>query len=91
MQSLLVAGESPTDARWAKVTDGITPTNPISYLLGMQLADGSFQWQKGVPADQQSSTRQAIPALLRRSFPLRVSELDQCAITYLPIISNKMR
>lgn len=86
VQSLLATGESPTDARWAKVTDGITPTNPISHLLGMQLADGSFQWQKGVSADQQSSTRQVIPALLDRPFPLSVSELDQCTTIRLPII-----
>ncbi len=89
VQSLLAAGESPTDARWAKVTDGITPTNPISYLLGMQLTDGSFEWQKGTPGDQQSSTRQVIPALLSRAFPLSVSELDRCTTMHLPIIFQK--
>jgi hypothetical protein len=81
VQALLAAGESPTDARWAKVTDGITPTSPISYLLGMQLADGSFG-----PGDQAVSTRQAIPALLGRPFPLGVMELDQCATMYFPLI-----
>lgn len=89
VQALLAAGESPADARWAKVTDGITPTNPISYLLGMQLADGSFEWQKGVPGDQQSSTRQAIPALLGRPFPLSVTELDQCPVMYFPAIFKR--
>jgi hypothetical protein len=86
VQALLAAGESPTDARWAKVTDGITPTNPISYLLGMQLADGSFEYQEGAPGDQQSSTRQAIPALLGRPLPLSVMELDQCPTIYFPLI-----
>jgi hypothetical protein len=83
---LLAAGESPSDARWAKQTDGITPTNPISHLLGMQLADGSFEYQKGVPGDRQSSTRQAIPTLLGRPLPLSVTELDGCEVMYLPLI-----
>jgi hypothetical protein len=86
VQALLAAGESPSDARWAKLTDGITPTNPISYLLGMQVADGSFEYQKGVPGDRQSSTRQAIPSLLGRSLPLSVTELDQCGVMYFPLI-----
>jgi hypothetical protein len=86
VQALLAAGESPSDARWAKFTDGITPTNPISHLLGMQVADGSFEYQKGVPGDRQSSTRQAIPTLLGRPLPLNVTELDRCAVMYFPLI-----
>jgi hypothetical protein len=86
VQALLAAGESPSDARWAKQTDGITPTSPISHLLGMQLADGSFEYQKGVPGDRQSSTRQAIPTLLGRPLPLSVTELDGCEVMYLPLI-----
>jgi hypothetical protein len=86
VQALLAAGESPSDARWAKLTDGITPTNPISHLLGVQLADGSFEYQKGVPGDRQSSTRQAIPTLLGRPLPLSMTELDQCEVMYFPLI-----
>jgi hypothetical protein len=86
VQALLAAGESPSDARWAKLTDGITRTNPISHLLGMQVADGSFEYQKGVPGDRQSSTRQAIPTLLGRPLPLNVTELDRCAVMYFPLI-----
>ena len=81
VQALLTAGEDPTAAPWV-----INNTNPISYLLGMQLVDGSFGYQKGDPGDKQSSTRQAIPALLGRPFPLSVMELDQCATIHFPLI-----
>jgi squalene cyclase len=86
VQALLAAGDSPTDSRWLTYTNGITPTNPISFLLSMQLADGSFEWQPGAGGDRQASTRQAITALLGRPFPLEVAELDNCRACYLPII-----
>jgi hypothetical protein len=86
VQALLAAEDSPTGTRWLTYTNGITPTNPISFLLSMQLADGSFEWQPGAGGDRQASTRQAIPALLSRPFPLKVVELDNCRVYYLPIM-----
>ena len=56
---------------------------PISYLLSMQLEDGSFEWQPDTGADQ-SSTQQVIPALLGRWFPLVRTELASCEPQSLP-------
>jgi hypothetical protein len=84
VQALLAAGEDPSAAPWV-----VNNTSPISYLVGMQLADGSFEWQPGVPGDRQSSTRQAIPALLGRSFPLSISGLDQCPVQHFPLILKR--
>jgi squalene cyclase len=86
LQALLAAGQAPAGARWTAYTGGITPTNPISYLLGVQLADGSFAWQAGVPGDRQAATRQVIPALLGRSLPLQAAALEPCRAVYLPEI-----
>jgi len=72
IQALFAAGEDPLSGQWA-----ISETNPISYLLSMQLPNGSFEWQDGYGADQ-IATQQAIPALLHRSFPMMVDDLESC-------------
>jgi hypothetical protein len=73
----LLAAESLTDTRWITYAGGITPTSPITFLLTMQLPDGSFEWQRGFGANR-LATQQAIPALLHRPFPVKVAELDAC-------------
>lgn len=70
VQALLATGENPLTGTWA-----ISDVNPISYLLSMQLADGSFEYQKG-GGPNPFATRQAIPALLNRPFPIAVKEVD---------------
>ena len=80
VQALLAGGEDPLTDTWT-----ISNSNPISYLLSMQLSDGSFEWQKGQGANQ-IATQQAIPALLNRSFPLNVMEVDQCKAYYMPVV-----
>jgi uncharacterized repeat protein (TIGR01451 family) len=72
VQALVAAGEDPLTGTWT-----VTNSNPISYLLSMQLPDGSFEWQKGYGTDQWA-TRQAIPALLGRAYPLEVGSLESC-------------
>jgi hypothetical protein len=89
VQALLAAGDPPTGTRWLTYTNGITLTNPISFLLSMQLADGSFEWQPGAGGDLQSSTRQAIPVLLGRPFPLEVAEVGDCPVFYFPVIRKQ--
>ena len=69
VQALLAAGEDPGPGTWT-----ISDTNPISYLLSMQLADGSFEWQPGFGGNQYA-TQQAIPALLGRPVPILVAEV----------------
>jgi hypothetical protein len=90
VQALLAVGQSPAGARWITYTHGITPTNPISYLLSVQLADGSFEWQAGAGSNE-SATRQAIPALLGRPFPLQATDLASCPARYLPLVRKGSR
>jgi hypothetical protein len=72
VQTLLATKEDPLTGTWA-----ISSTNPVSYLLGLQLPDGSFEWQEGSGADL-FATRQAIPALLHQPFPLKAASLQDC-------------
>lgn len=82
VQALAAAQEDAMGARWS-----ISGTTPIDYLLSMQLEDGSFEWQPGNGGDQ-FATRQAVPALLGRSFPLKVQVPDACPGIHLPAVIN---
>jgi len=53
----------------------MTGTTPISYLLGMQLANGSFEWQSGL-GENLLATQQAVPALLGKPFPLVIRQIS---------------
>lgn len=72
VQALFATGEDPLTGTWA-----IDENNPISYLLSMQLPNGSFEWQDGSGANQ-IATQQAIPALLHRPFPMMINDLESC-------------
>jgi len=80
VQALAAAGEAPVAPRW-------TPggKTPLDYLLGMQLANGSFEWQPGTGASL-LATQQAIPALLGRAHPLARRDLASCPGVYLPLV-----
>lgn len=78
IQALIATGQDPASGTWSQ--GGNTP---ISYLLSLQLPDGSFEWQKGSGANQ-LATEQAVPALLGRAFPLRVMQPVSCQSIYLP-------
>lgn len=82
VQALLAAGEDPTAARWT-----VSATNPISYLLALQLADGSIQWQPATGSNQ-LATQQAIPALLGRAHPVARQPVTSCPATYLPLVAK---
>jgi len=79
-QAILAAGQDPLAGTWR-----IDSTNPISYLLSMQLSNGAFEWQTGFGADLMA-TAQAIPALLGRPFPLEIEALTNCPTLYLPAV-----
>lgn len=89
VQALLAVGEDPLDGTWA--TNGttgtlmISGTNPIAFLLSMQLTDGSFEWQKGQGANQMA-TQQAATALLYHPFPIRTAMLAPCETVFLPLV-----
>ena len=80
IQALLAAGQDPLTGTWVAGS-----SNPVSYLLSMQLPDGGFRWQTGQDTNQ-LATQQAIPALLHRFFPLQVTRVDQCNTSYVPLI-----
>lgn len=80
VQALAAAQEDIMGNRWT-----VSRTTPIDHLLSMQLGDGSFEWQAGNGADQ-FATRQAIPALLGRSFPTKVQMPTACPGIHLPAI-----
>jgi len=80
VQAILAAGEDPTSSRWV-----ISSTNPISYLLSMQLPDGSFEWKPG-EGSSLLSTQQAIPALMHKFNPSKVADLPTCPVLFLPLM-----
>jgi len=78
IQALRAASEDLTGPAWSKGAN-----NPLSFLLSLQLANGSFAWLPG-GAGNQLATQQAVPALLGRTFPLRVTQPTWCPALYLP-------
>jgi len=80
VQAILAAGEDPTSGRWV-----ISSTNPISYLLSMQLPDGSFEWMPGYGSNL-FATQQAIPALMHKFNPSKVADLPTCPVLLFPLI-----
>jgi squalene cyclase len=83
VQALSAAEEDPLSARWT-----VSATTPISYLLSLQLPDGSFEWQPGTGANQ-LATQQVIPALLGRTQPAVSAPLQACPAVYLPQVANQ--
>ncbi|MCS7260138.1 MAG: hypothetical protein NZ765_05065 [Anaerolineae bacterium] len=84
VQALVAAGEDPTKGRWKEGDN-----HPLSYLVGMQLANGAFEWQKNQGANQ-LATQQAIPALLYRPFPFAQATLERCpGAAFLPVIARR--
>jgi hypothetical protein len=80
VQAVLAAGQDPMSADWKK-----NDIHPISYLLNMQLENGSFEFMPGFGADLMA-TQQAIPALLEKYHPYLISSLDDCDTCFLPQI-----
>jgi hypothetical protein len=78
VQAIIAAGQEPASPTWT-----IRNSNPISYLLSMQLANGSLEWQSGT-GENFLATVQAIPALLGRSYPTAIHALGRCPATYIP-------
>jgi hypothetical protein len=71
VQALLALGEDPTSVAWT-----VNSSNPISYLLSMQLVDGSFEWQTGFGSNLLAS-QQVIAPLIGHPFSLQVDPPDQ--------------
>ena len=82
IQAIIAAGQDPASLAWTQ-----SGNTPISYLLALQLPDGSLQWQAG-SGPNQLATQQAIPALLGQSYPLRQRALAACPATWLPALQT---
>lgn len=65
LQGLIAGGEDPLGVDWT-TGEGL---NPVDYLVGMQLEDGSFPWADKGDGSNLLSTQQVIPALVGRPFP----------------------
>ena len=72
IQAILVVGQDPQSDAWSKGGN-----NAVDYLLALQLPDGSLEWQPGIGANF-LATAQAIPALLGKSFPIKIKGLPSC-------------
>jgi hypothetical protein len=82
VQAIAAVGEDAAGPGWT-----VGNTTPISYLLGLQLAEGSLPWQPGQSANL-LATQQAVPALLGQPFPLR-RRLEHCPTLYLPVMPSR--
>lgn len=82
VQALIAAGEDPTGAAWT-----VMGQTPISYLLGLQLPDGSFEWQEGKGSNL-LATQQAAPALLGQANPVHTGGTQACPTQFLPLIGR---
>ena len=72
LQSLLAAGQSPISDVWS--INGVTS---MDYLPGMQLDNGSYEWQPG-SGENLVATAHAAAALLGRTYPLHRASLSAC-------------
>ncbi len=74
IQALKATSQSPIGGSAIFGSLPITGTTPISYLLGMQLSSGAFEWQPG-NGENLLATEQAVPGLLERPFPLATKNI----------------
>jgi hypothetical protein len=81
-QAIYTVGQDPTSATWV-----ISDTNPIEYLQGMQLVNGSFELTEGSGGSLVTTAR-AVPALLGKPMPYQMRMTDICPSYYLPLIKN---
>jgi hypothetical protein len=87
IQAIVAAGEDPLTGTWQTIS-GTMPMTPITYLLSVQLPDGSFPAYSSMLA-----TQNALPALLQRPLPLAVTELGVCPTwsAYVPAVMRNGR
>lgn len=72
IQAIQAANQSPISTTWT-----VSGTNPLHYLIGMQLENGGFEWQTG-SGENLVAGAQAATSLLGRTYPLRIAELPVC-------------
>jgi len=78
IQAIYSVGQDPITGTW--VTDN---SDPIKFLLSMQLDGGSFQWSDKYANPNLLATQQAIPALLAESLPYDMHSIEECPAAFL--------
>ncbi len=79
VMAIQAAGQDPTASDWT--TDEKTP---ISYLLDLQLSNGSFEWQEGSGGNA-LATSQTISALLGNDYIINESTVFLCPTVFFPV------
>jgi hypothetical protein len=82
IQAIAAAEQDPITGTW-RTLSGTLFTSPISYLLDVQLPDGSFPSYSPMMA-----TQFAIPALMERHFPLEISPIADCFSCFAPFTAR---
>ena len=81
INAIYAVGQDPITGTWV-----ISSTNPMEFLLSMQLPNGAFEWQSGYGANL-LATAQAIPALLGQHLPPTKAIVPMCPPqNFLPLI-----
>ena len=83
IQAIYAAGQDPITGTWV-----ISGTNPIEFMLDLQLVNGSFEWMKGQGVNM-LATQQAIPALLAESLPYKTGYFNQCPAAFLSDVHGR--
>ncbi|MHB1260117.1 MAG: hypothetical protein ACYC2H_00230 [Thermoplasmatota archaeon] len=68
IQALHALGEDPTSAEWTTASGA----NPVTHLLSLQQADGSFAWTGTCVCGPAWMTAYALPALLGSPYPVNL-------------------
>jgi hypothetical protein len=83
IQAIYALDEDPTSGDW------VTPSsNPVKYLLGNQLPNGSIKWKStpDPPFFEYYSTTQSIPALLGKYLPYTQNNPGYCKGMRIPVV-----
>jgi len=71
IMAIVASGQNPTSYEWEN-----NGCSPVDYLLSLQQKNGCFNWSKSQNINSEWMTSYAIPALLGRSYPVRILESD---------------
>lgn len=78
IQAIMAAEQDPCASPWVQ-----SGGDPFDFLMSLQLADGSLEWQSGYGANT-LATQQAISALLHNAFTKATN--TQILSNYLPVV-----
>jgi len=81
IDAIVAAGQNPTHQNWTK-----NGNNPVTHLLSLQNADGSFNWTSSDPVwvDKKRMTSYAIPALVGKPYPIPAPSMSVGGILLKP-------